>query len=113
MRQVSIKQLYGNLSKELQDLPFEVTRNGVIIGTMLGPGGLDNKAENTESAIISLDNESKESDSGLDPVKKAKIGLDKIIKRVNPHTKRIKVETTSDPVWTGGISKAKQVGKKK
>lgn len=73
MRQVSIKQLYSRLSAEMQDLPFEVTKNGVVVGTMLGPEGLDNPPKG-----LYIPSEKKRCYSS----------------------------------WSGGISKAKQVGKK-
>ena len=38
MRKVTIKQLYKDLSKELADLPFTITRRGVPIAVV---GGLD------------------------------------------------------------------------
>lgn len=34
MRQVSIRTLRKELSTQLQDLPFEITKNGKIIGIM-------------------------------------------------------------------------------
>lgn len=36
MRKVSIKALYKNLSKELDLLPFQITRKGVPFATVLG-----------------------------------------------------------------------------
>lgn len=34
MRKVSVRALRANLLKELDDLPFEITRNGKVIGTV-------------------------------------------------------------------------------
>ncbi len=34
MRSVSIRDLRANLSKELGNLPFRVTRNGVLVGVV-------------------------------------------------------------------------------
>ena len=50
IRKINIKQLYGNLSKEMKELPFAVTRMGEIIGYMsLDPPveSLDKKAKNS------------------------------------------------------------------
>lgn len=38
MRQVSIKQLNKHLSAELNDLPFEITKNGKVIGGVMPKG---------------------------------------------------------------------------
>lgn len=38
MRQISIKQLNKHLSAELNDLPFEITRNGKVIGGVMPKG---------------------------------------------------------------------------
>jgi len=38
MRQISIKQLKANLCKEMQSLPFEVTKYGKIVATMYKGG---------------------------------------------------------------------------
>lgn len=32
MRQVTIRQLRANLSAELKNLPFEITKNGLVVG---------------------------------------------------------------------------------
>ena len=50
IRKINIKQLYGNLSKEMKELPFAVTKRGEIIGYMsLDPPveSLDKKAKNS------------------------------------------------------------------
>ena len=31
MRQISIKELYSSVSGQLQDLPFAITKNGIVI----------------------------------------------------------------------------------
>ena len=36
IRRVSIRELNGNISKQFSDLPFEVTRNGVVIARVEG-----------------------------------------------------------------------------
>lgn len=44
MRQVNIKELKKNLSRELQDLPFEITKFGRVVGVVSEKGShLDNK----------------------------------------------------------------------
>ena len=35
VRQVGIRQLRANLSKELTDLPFEITKGGVVIARVV------------------------------------------------------------------------------
>ena len=50
MRTITIKQLYKSLSKELGDLPFQITKGGVPIAVVLG---LDQKVN------VSLDQEPK------------------------------------------------------
>ena len=59
MRKISIKKLYGNLSKEMRELPFAVTRGGSVIGYM----SLDPPA-------ASLDKNAKIGVPGLDKPKK-------------------------------------------
>ena len=39
MRQVNIKTLKAKLSKELLNLPLEITKNGKVIGVILEKGG--------------------------------------------------------------------------
>ena len=46
MRQVSIKNLYKRVSKEILDLPFAVTKNGKVIGYMIE--SLDQTLRGTE-----------------------------------------------------------------
>ena len=36
MRQINIKELKNNLCKELQDLPFEITKYGQVVATIIG-----------------------------------------------------------------------------
>ena len=38
MRQVNIKELKKNLSRELQDLPFEITKFGRVVGVVCEKG---------------------------------------------------------------------------
>lgn len=37
MRQVNIRQLRSGLAGELSDLPFEVTKNGIVIAKVVDP----------------------------------------------------------------------------
>ena len=48
MRTVTIKQLYKSLSKELGDLPFQITKGGVPIAVVLG---LDQKVNEIEAWV--------------------------------------------------------------
>jgi len=47
MRRVTIKALYRNLSKEMADLPFEVTRLGECVGFMVA--SLDQSGESLDN----------------------------------------------------------------
>jgi len=116
MRKVSIKQLYRSLSKELGDLPFVVTRGGIIValvelpgkGLDIKPTGLDNNQENCinqpKVTPEGLDKQEKglDIDSGTDkpknPIKTKRDAKKKIIELV--------------PGWTGGYSKEQQTRKK-
>jgi len=79
MREVAIKNLYRNLSKELYDIPFAITKDGVIVGYVvkecldkpieISLSGLDKKAKG-------LDKPAKTINSGLDNIKKESNGLD-------------------------------------
>jgi len=39
VRQVNIRQLRANLAGELKDLPFDIVRNGKVVGRVDKPGG--------------------------------------------------------------------------
>ena len=39
MRTITIKQLYKSLSKELGDLPFQITKNGEVVAIVSRPKG--------------------------------------------------------------------------
>lgn len=87
MRQVSIKNLYGSLSANVERLPFEITRYGKVVGVMctlehykrgldekppdvkIHEDGLDNKPEKEEAEADGLDKSKKTEppdDKGLD-----------------------------------------------
>lgn len=68
MRRVTIRELYRGLSKEMRDLPFEVVRNGEVVGVMV---------EGLDAAVKGLDNQAK----GLDNPDKS---LDKVVKEAVP-----------------------------
>ena len=78
MRQISIKNLYKNLSKEFEDLPFEVTKHGKTVAYVSKSldnvlNGLDKKGEKTATEVKSLDNVLKGLDKkGSDCVHKPK-----------------------------------------
>ena len=82
MRQVPIKQLYKALSKELDDLPFTITKKGVAIAIVLGRG-LDEEQE-----------------KGLDKTRKSRPS--------KVDNKAIELALK----WTGGYSKDQQTRKK-
>jgi len=91
MRKVSIKQLYRSLSKELGDLPFVVTRGGIIVALVeLPEKGLDIKPTGLDI------------DSGIEkpksPIKTKRDAKKKIIEL--------------NPGWNGGYSKEQQTRKK-
>ncbi|MFH1562022.1 MAG: hypothetical protein ABIF11_01190 [Nitrospirota bacterium] len=68
MRQVNIKELKKNLSRELQDLPFEITKFGKVVGVVCEKGShLENEKVVTTSQKGSH-------------LKKIKVKLEKIVK---------------------------------
>ena len=56
MRQVNIKALKANLSKELLDLPFEIIRYGQVVGVVSQEGGpeLKEKVVTTKKVVTSV-----------------------------------------------------------
>lgn len=46
MREIGVRQLRGNLAKELEHLPFRVIRHGKAVCEVLPPAG-DNKEDST------------------------------------------------------------------
>ena len=86
MRKVSIKSLYKNLSKEMSDLPFEVTNRGKRIAFVVS--GLDCTYPGLDNAV--------NQEIGLDKkVDAAKDGIDKV---------------QSMTGFSGSYSKAQQTG---
>lgn len=66
MRQVTLKNIRANLTKELKDLPFEITKNGQVVAIVSGKRlknpvkNLDNKEiKDIEENITTYDNEEK------------------------------------------------------
>ena len=106
MRQVSIKDLYKNLSREVLDLPFEVTRKGVRVGFVVS--GLD-------CTYPGLDNNEKQA-TGLDTESSLKKSLQEIRDEVDEKVQRKgsnpdRGAVTSLTGHSGEFSKARQVGK--
>lgn len=52
MREINIRQLRANLSKELENLPFAITRNGKIIGYV--QESVHNTDDSGDSQLISV-----------------------------------------------------------
>ena len=51
MRKVKIKELYRNLSKELKELPFLVTRGGAVVACVSLDESVPNSGKKAESDI--------------------------------------------------------------
>ena len=71
MRRVTIKALYRDLSKEMADLPFEITKGGKHLGYVIE--SLDKPGMETDTPNKSLDQKPKSLDTeenGLDLVGK-------------------------------------------
>jgi len=88
MRQVNIKELKNNLSKELQDLPFEITKFGRVVGVVC------EKGSHLDDAKVEKVIESKIKGSHL--VKDVKEKLTEIIK------KKQGTDITETTIATGG-----------
>lgn len=52
MRKVNIRELRGSLAKELLDLPFEVTRRGVVVAVVDYPVQIVSTMSNPEGGIM-------------------------------------------------------------
>ena len=52
MRQVTIRELSRELSKQLKDLPFEITKNGKVVGRLLPPVTLTSAKTNEQTPDI-------------------------------------------------------------
>jgi len=86
MRKTNIRKFRANLLKELNDLPFELTRKGEVVAVVCTP----------EFTGLSLPEVSIVSQSPVSDLKDIP-----------------KAVTTSNSEWSGGYPKVKQAGRKK
>jgi len=103
MRQVNIKELKKNLSRELQDLPFEITKFGRVVGVVC------EKGDHFNSEKIEIT--SKEEKKGSHLVKDVKEKLTEIIKKKKRCTP-IEATIVTEETPTFGYPKSVQCRKK-
>lgn len=100
MRQISIKALGKRLSIEMQDLPFEVTRYGRVVGFMVAKGtdfiynGTDKIRDIESKGTDSGTKQDKNTQKGTDKLNTAKQQLSKIV------DKKKKVTTSKANIHT-------------
>lgn len=102
MRQLNIKQLKNNLCKELQDLPFQITKYGKVVATIMKESPiLDEKVATT--SLKRTDS----TESVHNPISDAKGQLADIVEKKK---KSVPLETTSPT--GGGFFNPQPKGKK-
>ena len=102
MRKINIKELKKNLSRELQDLPFEITKYGQVVAVMYK--GSHNSVKESFSSVENTVKGSHNDENKQNPVELVKsqlVGIVKKKKKVTTNKAAISMGTTP---WVNPLS---------